>query len=179
MSTAEELRTLAGRVSGDSPPAVLARQRAADAAGTVAAALSADPTLAEREQRRLDMLPMVMQRVVALARQAIAAAEAERLSAAGHGTAHLGRVNPHAAEELDAASARCPVIAAEVAAEAWPDWDTEPRIRELSARRMPHPDELAETAGQLRRAVAPALGLAYPDPDAVRLARLADQIAGP
>jgi hypothetical protein len=42
---------------------------------------------------------------------------------------------------------------------------------------MPHKDELAEIAGRLRRAVAPALDLPHPDPEAVRLAALADQIA--
>jgi hypothetical protein len=51
-------------------------------------------------------------------------------------------------------------------------------VRVLIGARRPHPDELAEIADRLRRAVAPALDLAYPDPDAVRLARLADQIAG-
>jgi hypothetical protein len=44
---------------------------------------------------------------------------------------------------------------------------------------MPHESELAEIAAMLRRAVAPALDLAYPDPEAVRLAALADQIAPP
>ena len=42
---------------------------------------------------------------------------------------------------------------------------------------MPEEHELAEIAGRLRRAVAPALDLAHPDPEAVRLATLADQIA--
>jgi hypothetical protein len=37
--------------------------------------------------------------------------------------------------------------------------------------------ELAEIADRLRRAVAPALDLPYPDPEAVRLAALAEQIA--
>ncbi len=60
---------------------------------------------------------------------------------------------------------------------AWPDWDSPARIRELSASRMPDEHELAEIADRLRRAVAPALDLAYPDPEAVRLAKLADQIA--
>jgi len=36
---------------------------------------------------------------------------------------------------------------------------------------------LTEIAAQLRRAVASALDLAYPDPEAVRLTKLADQIA--
>jgi hypothetical protein len=42
---------------------------------------------------------------------------------------------------------------------------------------MPGEHELAEIAAQLRRAVASALDLAYPDPEAVRLTKLADQIA--
>jgi hypothetical protein len=42
---------------------------------------------------------------------------------------------------------------------------------------MPEEHELAEIAGRLRREVAPTLDLAYPDPEAVRLATLADQIA--
>ncbi len=83
-----------------------------------------------------------------------------------------GRINP-----LAAVSARCPELAAQVAAAAWPNWDTPLRIRELSASRMPEEHELAEIAGRLRRAVAPALDLAHPDPEAVRLATLADQIA--
>jgi hypothetical protein len=49
---AAELRSLAGRVPGYSPPASLARQRAV-AAAEAAAALSADPTLAERQERWL------------------------------------------------------------------------------------------------------------------------------
>jgi len=44
---------------------------------------------------------------------------------------------------------------------------------------MPGEHELAEIADGLCRAVAPALGLAHPDPEAVRLAALADQIAAP
>jgi hypothetical protein len=42
---------------------------------------------------------------------------------------------------------------------------------------MPDEHELAEIADRLRRAVAPALDLACPDPEAVRLAKLVDQIA--
>lgn len=41
---------------------------------------------------------------------------------------------------------------------------------------MPDEHELAEIADVLRRAVAPALDLPYPDPEATRLAALADQI---
>ena len=108
-------------------------------------------------------------RLTPLARQAAAAIESEQLAAAGTSTVHLGRINPLAGEELDAVSARCPELAAQVATAAWPDWDSPARIRELSASRMPDEQELAEIAGRLRRAVAAALALAYPDPEAVRL----------
>jgi len=40
-------------------------------------------------------------------------------------------------------------------------------MRELSASRMPGEQELAEIADRLRRAVAAALDLAHPDPEAV------------
>ncbi|MGH3192031.1 MAG: hypothetical protein ACRDOL_33255 [Streptosporangiaceae bacterium] len=178
MTIAEELRALADRVPAGGPPAVaLARQRAAGAAEAVTAALSTDPTLAERHQRWLDVLAELLRRLTPLARQAAAAIESERLSAAGASTAHLGHVNPLSAEELDAVSARCQELAAQVATAAWPDWNTPLRVRELSASRMPDEHELAEIADRLRRAVAPALDLAYPGPEAVRLAKLADQIA--
>jgi hypothetical protein len=175
---AAELRALADRVPADgSPVTALARQRAAAAAEAAAAALGADPTLAERQQRWLDVLAELLRRLTPLARQVAAAIESERLAATGASTAHLGRINPLAAEELDAVSARCTELATQVAAVAWPDWDTPRRWRELSSRRMPHESVLAEIAGTLRRAVAPALDLPYPDPEAVRLAALAEQIA--
>ena len=137
------------------------------------------PTLAERQERWIDLLGEVMRRLTGLARQVLVAAESERLAATGASTAHLGRVNPQAAEELDWVSGRCTELAEQVAAAAWPDWDSPARVRELSALRMPDPYELAEIADRLRRAIAPALDLAHPDPAAVRLANLADQIAGP
>lgn len=177
-ATAAELRALADRVpAGGSSPASLARRRAAGAAEAVAAALADDPTLAERQQRWLGVLAELLRRLTPLARQAALVIESERLSAAGASTAHLGRINPLAAEELDAVSARCTELAAQVAAEAWPDWESPARVRELSASRMPDEHELAGIASRLRRAVAAALDLAHPDPDAVRLAALADQIA--
>jgi hypothetical protein len=115
MKAAAELRALADRVPDGGLPAVtLARQRAAGAAEAVADALAADPTLAERQQRWLDVLAELLRRLAPLARQASAAVESERLSAAGESTAHPGRVNPLAAEELDAVSARCPELAAQV-----------------------------------------------------------------
>lgn len=177
MNVAAELRALAGRVPADSPPAALARQRAAAAVDAVAAALAVDPTLAERQQRWLDVLGELLRRLTPLARQVSVAAESERLAAAGKTTCHLGRINPQAARELDDVSARCQELAAQVTAEAWPDWQSPARTRELSASRMPDEQELAEIADRLRRAVAPALDLAHPDPEAVRLAALADQIA--
>jgi hypothetical protein len=174
-ATAVELRALADRVPADASP--LARQRAAGAVESVAAALVTDPTLAERQQRWLDVLGELLRRLTPLSRQVSAAIESERLAADGMSTAHLGRINPLAAEELDAVSARCTEIAAQVAAEAWPDWESPARVRELSASRMPGEHELAEIADRLRRAVSPALDLAHPAPEAVRLAALADQIA--
>jgi len=79
--------------------------------------------------------------------------------------AHLGRINPVAIEELDAVSARCPELAAQVAAEAWPDWNTEPRIRELSAIRLAlRAHELPQIADWLRQVLAGALDLPYPGP---------------
>lgn len=179
MTIAEELRALAERVPAGGPPAVtLARQRAVGAAEAVTAALSTDPTLAERQQRWLDVLSEVLRRLASLARQASAAIESERLAAAGASTAHLGRINPAAIEELDAVSARCPELAAQVAAEAWPDWNTEPRIRELSAIRLAlRAHELPQIADWLRQVLAGALDLPYPDPEAIRLGALADQIA--
>jgi len=84
MTIAEELRALAERVPADGPPAVtLARLRAVRAAEPVAAALTADPTLAERQQRWLDVLAELLRRLTPLARQASAATECVRLSAAG------------------------------------------------------------------------------------------------
>jgi len=95
----------------------------------------------------------------------------------GADTAHLGRTNPLAPEELDAVSGRCPVIAARIAAAVLPDWDSPRRVRELSASRLPGAHELAEIADRLRRAVAPALDLPHPAPEALRLAALAELIA--
>lgn len=174
-TTSAELRALADRVPADGSP--LARQRAAGAVDAVAAALTTDPTLAERQQRWLDVLAELLRRLTPLARQVSVAIESERLAAAGASTEHLGRINPLAAEELDAVSARCTELAAQVAAAAWPDWNTPRRISELSSSRMPGEHELAEIADRLRCAIAPAMDLPYPDPEAVRLAALADQIA--
>lgn len=175
---AAELRALADRVpAGGSPVAALARQRATAAAEAVTAALGADPTLAERQQRDLDVLAEILRRLTPLARQVVHHHDHQRLTAAGASTVHLGRINPLAPEELDAVSERCTVLAERITAAVLTDWNTPLRIRELSSRRMPHESVLAEIAGTLRRAIAPALDLPYPDPEAVRLAALAEQIA--
>jgi hypothetical protein len=92
-------------------------------------------------------------------------------------TAHLGRTRPTAAEELVAVSSRCAEFAETITAAALYDWDSPQRLRELSASRMPTAHEAAEIASRLYRAVAPALDLPHPDPEAVRLASLASQIA--
>ncbi|WP_116025748.1 hypothetical protein [Thermomonospora umbrina] len=60
-----------------------------------------------------------------------------------------------------------------------PHWNTPPRIRERSARPLTGPGRLEAIAAELRAAVRPALNLAHPDPEAVRLTALADQIAAP
>lgn len=175
---AAELRALADRMpAGGSPVVALARQRAAAAVEAVTAALGADPTLAERQQRDLDVLAEILRRLTPLARQVVHHQDHQRLTATGASTAHLGRVNPLAPEELDAVSERCTVFAERITAAILADWNSPLRIRELSSRRMPHESVLAEIAGTLRRAVAPALDLPYPDPEAVRLAALAEQIA--
>jgi hypothetical protein len=69
------------------------------------------------------------------------------------------------------------VIAERITAAVLTDWDSPRRIRELSASRMPGEHELAGIADRLRRAVTSALDLSDPDPEAVRLAALAEQIA--
>jgi hypothetical protein len=73
-------------------------------------------------------------------------------------------------------SGRCTVVSARITAAVLPDWDSPRRVRELSASRLPGAHELAEIAERLRRAVTPALDLPYPDPEAVRLAALAELI---
>ena len=64
MTIAEELRALAERVPADGPPAVtLAWQRGTGAAEAVTAALSTDPTLAERQQRWPGVLAELLRRL--------------------------------------------------------------------------------------------------------------------
>jgi len=141
------------------------------------AAFGTDPTLAERQQRNLDLLSELLRRIGSLARQTDRELERQRLTASGGDVVHLGLTNRMAPEELQAVSERCPVISTEITDAVLPDWDSPRRIRELSARRMPHPKDLAAIADQLRRAVGPALALPYPDPEAVRLTALADSIS--
>jgi hypothetical protein len=175
VEAADELRERAAQAAAALPPASPARQRAT---GAVIAALTADPTLGERQQRWVDVLTELLRRLAPLARQAASHAEYQRLARAGESTAHLGRTNPMALEDLDHVSGRCTVIAAQITAEAWPDWDTPMRARELSASRLArHAHELPQIADWLRRVVAPALDLSHPDPAAVRLAALAELIA--
>jgi hypothetical protein len=90
--------------------------------------------------------------------------------------ARLGRTNPSAPQELEAISQRCVELARRVAAAALPDWNTPQRIRARSARMLPPAEALEDIADQLRRAVRASLELPHPDPEAVRLAALADQI---
>ena len=90
MTIAEELRALAERVTAGGPPAVtLAPARGAGAAEAVTAALTADPTLAERQQRRLGVLAELLRRLTPLARQIAVAIESGQLAAAGSGQAGL------------------------------------------------------------------------------------------
>jgi hypothetical protein len=178
VKTVDGLRALAAKIPGSGPPPVgLARQRAVAAVEEVAAAIARDPTVAERCMREIDVLAEILRRLAPFARQVINVLEHQRLTAAGQSTAHLGRVNPDAPEELDAVSQRCAVYAARVTAQVWPDWNTPDRVRELSRLRMPGEDTLATIADSLRATVAASLALPHPDPEAVRLAALAGQIA--
>ena len=81
---AAELRALADRMpAGGSPVVALAQQRAAAAVEAVTAALGADPTLAERQQRDLDVLAEILRRLTPLARQVVHHQDHQRLTAAG------------------------------------------------------------------------------------------------
>lgn len=178
MEIAGELCALAARAAGSLPPSSLAWQRATDAADAVTAALGTDPTLAERQERDLDVLAEVLRRLTPLARQAAAALERQRLDAAGLDASHLGRTNPLAQEELDAVSERLPVIAGRITAAVWTDWESPRRARELSASRLARrAHELPQIADWLRDVVASSLDLPCQDPAAVTLAAVAEMIA--
>lgn len=157
-----------------------ARARILGAADVAIKAAETDPTLMARDRcRDLDLLWELRRQLKPLARQAWAVFEHRRLTGACAPVriiAKLGRINKGAPAELDALSARVVEIAEGVAAAALPDWDTPPRILERSESLLPTGDELRRVARQLRQAVEDSLSLANPAPQAVRLARLADQI---
>lgn len=179
----EQLREKAAELPTDGPLNVSeARRRALEAVDIIAAAVQIDPTLPEpdRCRRQFDLLTELFRQLKPFARQVTVEAERRRLAALP-GTdkqiARLGRTNPNASVELDALSARCPMLAGEIRDAAWPDWDTPRRIRERSTRLLPSAGRLEEIAEELRYAVRNSLALSHPDPTAVRLADLADEIA--
>ncbi|MFC6883483.1 hypothetical protein [Actinomadura yumaensis] len=148
----------------------------------ITTAVQVDPTLTARDrcQRQFDLLSELFRQLRPIARQAECELERRRLAdipGTERQLARLGRTNPRAPDELEALSRRCPVVAREIRDAALPDWNTPRRIRERSARLLPSPEHLEEIAEQLRCAVRASLALAHPDPEAVRLAALADQIA--
>jgi hypothetical protein len=157
-----------------------ARARALHAAGIAIKAAEIDPTLMAQDRcRSLDLLWELQRQLKPLARQARAVFEHRRLTdacAPVREIAKLGRINKAAPAELDALSIRTVEIAKEIEAAALPDWDTPARILERSESLLPSGDELRRIARQLRQAVEDSLSLASPAPQAVRLARLADQI---
>jgi integrase len=179
----DHLREQATALPTDGPDVIQqARRRALEAVDIATTAVQIDPTLSEpdRCRRQFDILSELFRQLKPLARQVIVDAERRRLAALP-GTedqiARLGRTNPKAPDELDALSARCPMLAGEIRDAAWPDWDTPRRIRERSTRMLPSPERLEEIAEELRYAVRNSLALSHPDPTAVRLAGLADEIA--
>ena len=177
-----EIRQKAAALPADGPPVVQrARQLAVQAAATVAAAVEIDPTLLEydRAGRVFDLLGEVLRQLKPLGRQAVMELDRQRLVAADadpREIARLGKTNPRAPDELAALASRCPEIAGEIRAAALLDWNTPQRILERSERLLPEAWKLEDIADQLRRAVAASLDLSHPAPEAVRLARLADQI---
>lgn len=178
----EELRAKAAGIPAGGPPVVQrAHQRAVGAVELVETAVRLDPTLPEKDrcQRDLDLIAEILRQLKPLARQAIAHLERQRLIAAGAGEreiGRLGRTNPAAPAELDAMSERCADIACRVSASAWPDWNTPERARERSRNLLPSSGKLEEIAERLRYVIEESLSLAHPDPEAVLLAELADQI---
>jgi hypothetical protein len=179
----EELRERAARLPADGVPVVQrAYQRGMEAVDILAAALHVDPTLADgdRCRRDIDLLQELLRQMRSLARQTEDEVARHRLAAdpaTAHQAGRLGRTNPNAPDELDALSRRTVEVAQRVAGAALPDWRTPQRVRERSARLLPSAHVLEEIADDLRGAVKPALDLSHPDPEAVRLAALADQIA--
>jgi chromosome segregation ATPase len=178
----EMLRQKAAELpAGKSPLVQQARQRAVQAAETIEAAVSIDPTLPERDrqQRDIDLVTELLRQLKPLARQAEVELARHRLVASGADPdeiARLGRTNPAALGELDALSQRVTEIAKGIKEAAQPDWNTPQRIRERSVRLLPSAGHLEEIADRLRDAVEASLALAHPAAEAVRLAELADQI---
>ena len=176
------LAGLADAVPAGEPVLDRARARGRRAAAIAVAAVEVDPTLlADTWDRRrgLELLAEMLRQLRPLARQAEHTLEHARLTDAGapaEQIARIGRINPHAPDELDALSARAVEIADQLAADALPDWNTPRRIRERSARLLPHPGFLTQLATELAAAVRPAAELDYPAPAAIRLAALADQL---
>lgn len=176
-----QLREWTTKLPADGPPPITeARRRVLQAVDIVAEALETDPTLAETDRcRGIDLLDELLRQIRSLSRQAENALEADRLAklpGTERQIARLGRTNPLALEELDALSQRAVDIAREIRAEALPDWNTPRRIRERSTRLLPSPDRLEGIAEQLRDAARPSVSLSHPDPQAVRLNALADEI---
>lgn len=163
------------------PPVAEARRRSLQAVDVAAEALKIDPTLAEPDRcRGIDLLTELLRQLKPLARQAETHLEKQRLEqlpGTERQIARLGRTNPIALEELDALSRRAVDLAQEIRAAALPDWNTPTRIRERSTRLLPGPDRLEDIAEQLRTAARPSASLSHPDPQAVRLTDLADQIS--
>lgn len=168
---------------GGSPRVRLAFQKAREAVAAASAALQVDPTLAAPDRDRdLQLLAELLRQIKPLGRQAEVQLEKERLEFVP-GTekqiARLGRVNPHAMQELTALAARSVEVAAQITEAALPDWDSPKRVRERSARLLLSSDRLEQIAGELRSAVRASLHTPYPDPEAERLAVAADQIVTP
>jgi hypothetical protein len=155
-----------------------AHRRATQAAHAAAAALTTDPTLTD-DWRDLDLLAEIVRQLAPLTPQAENELRRRALIEQSTSTQEitaLGSTNPDAPQWLDAMSNRAVEVAQRIAAAARPDWNTAGRIRERSARLLPTQRLLEEIADRLRHAVAPALALSHPTPQALRLANLADQI---
>jgi hypothetical protein len=178
------LRAAAERLPAVGVPIVRhARGRALDAVAVVAAAIGTDPTLPapDRAGRALDVVAEILRQLHPLARQADKELQ-RRYQTSEHGPGHPAarrRTRRTAPEEMEEMLQRLHALADEIAADAQPDWDAPARVRERSHRLLPPPGTLAYIADQLREAVRPSLELAWPDPQARRLAALADQISPP
>lgn len=183
----KHLEAAAAKLPEDGPPPVrLAYQKARQAVGAARGALEVDPTLAAPDRERdLAVLAEVLRQIKPLGRQAEAQLERDRLAplrglpGIDERIARLGYVNRHAIGDLTALAGRAVEIAAQLTKAALPDWESPERVRERSARLLPSPGRLEQIAEELRYAVRHALHVPYPDPDAVRLAAVADLIPTP